>query len=119
MPVDFIHPSRPTARPVAARDLIMPVTLYKPSHRRAVPADSDPTSHCISPFRLWCIMPFCPRHRPDSYADAMARHATGPVLPWASNQQWSSTGCEHAAELIESGVRGYGPTGDYCAECWF
>lgn len=50
---------------------------HEPKHRAYVPERSDRSAaRCISRPGAPCRDPYCPRHRPGMYAEAMARHAT-------------------------------------------
>lgn len=59
--------------------------MYKPRHRRAVPGywkgdpDLSSRARCINFASPRCDNWRCPRHRPVTYADCMARHATDSI----------------------------------------
>jgi len=63
----------------------MPVSLYKPAHKREVSASAvafahviDPVNnaHCKASLGEYCRNGYCARHNPNGYADAMAKHVS-------------------------------------------
>lgn len=59
-------------------------STYQPRHRRVVGVfndEHDPASQsrCAMFGQRKCTWAYCPRHKPDSYADAMGKHATDSI----------------------------------------